>query len=140
MNAIAAIVNVVATVIHEALGHGLVATFFHAAIQHVSSVDLACDERSLTIVQRRIVAAAGPLVNIITGLMVLLASDRWTPVDPTQRYALWLFGHVSLLVGGGYALALPFAGFGDMHEIVAGLSVPVAWQALFSRSAGSSFR
>jgi hypothetical protein len=41
---------------------------------------------------------------------------------------VWLFGHVNLFVGGGYALALSFANFGDMHAIVQGLATPVVWQ------------
>ncbi len=130
--AIAAIVNVSATIIHEAAGHGLAAALFGAHIVHVSSVDLSYDERALTTVQNRIVAAAGPLANLVIGLVVVWLTDRWPPANPAKHYAQWLFGHVNLFAGGGYALALSFAGFGDMQAIVNGLPAPVAWQVLLT--------
>ena len=126
--AIAAFVNVAATAIHEALGHGLLAVLLGGHVIHVTSVDLNYDTQSLGDVQQRIVAAAGPLANIMTGLLVVSLAERIPVTSPVGRYASWLFGHVSLFVGGGYAMALSFAPFGDMHEIVRGLAAPLAWQ------------
>lgn len=126
--AIAAFVNVAATIIHEALGHGLAAALFGAHIVHVTSVDLSYDERTLNGVQNRIVAAAGPLANVVAGLLVLWFAERVSARSPVLRYALWLFGHVNLFVAGGYALALSFATFGDMNVIVTGLPGRLAWQ------------
>ena len=126
--AIAAFVNVAATAIHEALGHGLMAVLLGSHVIHVTSVDLNYDTQSLGDVQQRIVAAAGPLANIMTGLLVVSLAERIPVTSPVGRYASWLFGHVSLFVGGGYAMALSFAPFGDMHEIVRGLAAPLAWQ------------
>jgi len=116
--AIAAFVNVVATAIHEGLGHGLMAVVRGGHVIHVTSVDLNYDARSLGDVQQRIVAAAGPLANIITGLLVVSLAERIPVTAPVGRYAAWLFGHVSLFVAGGYAMALSFAPFGDMDAIV----------------------
>lgn len=126
--AIAAFVNVAATAIHEALGHGLMAVVLGGHVIHVTSVDLNWDTRSLGDVQQRIVAAAGPLANIITGLIVVPLAERIPVTAPVGRYAGWLFGHVNLFVAGGYAMALSFASFGDMHAIVRGLAAPLAWQ------------
>ena len=126
--AIAALVNVTATVVHEALGHGVVAALFGAHIVHVSSVDLAFDERTAGDIQNRIIAAAGPLANLAVGWIVVMFADRIPTTSPVTRYAAWLFGHVNLFVGGGYALALSFANFGDMHVIVHGLALPLVWQ------------
>ena len=126
--AIAALVNVAATAIHEALGHGFMAIVLGGHVIHVTSVDLNYDERSLGDVQQRIVAAAGPLANIITGLLVVAFAERIPVTAPVARYAGWLFGHVNLFVAGGYAMALSFASFGDMDAIVRGLAAPLAWQ------------
>lgn len=129
MIAIAIVVNVADTIIHEALGHGLAALAFGGHVVHVSSVDLSYDETTLGPIPNRIVAAAGPLANIVTGLLVLAVATRWTPGSGATRYFLWLFGHVSLFVGGGYAMALSFVhGFGDMDAIARGLPAEVLWR------------
>lgn len=131
--AIAIVVNVGATVIHEACGHGLAALLFGAHVQHVSSVDLAYDDRTLGAVPNRIVAAAGPLANILTGLAAWALAARWTPRADATRYFLWLFGHVSVFIGGGYAMALSFVhGFGDMDAIARGLPAEVLWRSLLT--------
>ena len=124
--------NVTATLVHEALGHGVAAAFFGAHIVHVSSVDLAYDERGVGAVPNRIIAAAGPLANLIAGWIVIVLADRIPLAAPVARYAAWLFGHVNLFVAGGYALALSFANFGDMHAIVRGLAAPGAWQIVLT--------
>ena len=126
--AIAAFVNVAATAIHEALGHGLMAIVLGGHVIHVSSVDLNYDERSLGDGQQRFVAAAGPFANIITGLLIVSLAERIPATATVWRYAAWLFGHVNLFVGGGYAMALSFASFGDMDAIVRGLAAPLAWR------------
>lgn len=120
--------DVTGTFVHEALGHGAAAAILGGHIVHVSSVDLSYDEHSLGAVQNRIVAAAGPLANIVAGLLAVWLAERFPPASPTARYAAWLFGHTNLFVGGGYALALSFAGYGDMHAIVNGLAFPLAWK------------
>lgn len=126
--AIAAFVNVTATIIHEAFGHGLAAAIFGAHIIHVTSVDLSYDEHALNAVQNRIVAAAGPLANVVAGLLVLVFAGRVSARAPVLRYLLWLFGHANLFVAGGYAMALSFASFGDMNAIVSGLPASLAWR------------
>jgi len=126
--AIAAFVNVAATIIHEAVGHGLMAVALGGHVIRVTSVDLDYDARSLADVQQRIVAAAGPLANIVTGLLVVTFAGRIRASAPVARYTAWLFGHVSLFVAGGYAMALSFAPYGDMNAIVRGLPAPLAWR------------
>jgi hypothetical protein len=98
----------------------------------VSSVDLTFDERAVGAVPNRIIAAAGPLANLVAGGIVILLADRIPLTAPVTRYAAWLFGHVSLFVAGGYGLALSFADFGDMHAIVRGLAAPVVWQIVLT--------
>jgi hypothetical protein len=126
--AIAAVCHIAATVVHEALGHGLVALAFGAHVQHVSSVDLAYDESTVGAIPNRIIAAAGPLANIVAGALALVLASRWTPASGAHRFALWLFGHINLWIGAGYALALSFASFGDIQAIVAGLPMPLAFR------------
>ena len=126
--AAAALVNVAATAVHEALGHGLAAAILGAHIVHVSSVDLSYDERSVGDVQNRIIAAAGPLANLIVGWLVVRSADRIPRESPVTRYTAWLFGTVNLFAAGGYLMVLSFANFGDMHAIVRGLGAPLVWQ------------
>ena len=126
--AIAAVCNVVDTLIHEGIGHGATAALFGAHIIHVSNVDLSYDERAIGAIPNRIVAIAGPLANLIAGAIVIAISRRWTPRSTATRYFLWLFGIANLLSFGGYAMALSFASYGDMHQLVDGLAAPVLWK------------
>jgi hypothetical protein len=126
--AIAAVCNVVNTLIHEGIGHGATAAFFGAHIIHVSNVDLSYDDHALSAIPNRIVAIAGPLANLITGAIVIALSRRWTPANTATRYFLWLFGITNLLSFGGYAMALSFAPYGDINQFVTGLASPLVWK------------
>lgn len=119
---IAVIVCFLEPVIHEGLGHGVAAVALGAPLQHVSSVDMAADESRLAPWAVRIVAAAGIISNLIFGVLALALQRRLPSASANVRYFLWLLGHSNLFVGSGYMLALSFASFGDIADIVAGLS------------------
>ena len=116
------------TLIHEGIGHGATAALFGAQIIHVSSVDLSYDEHALSAIPNRIVAIAGPLANLMAGAIAIALSRRWTPANTATRYFLWLFGITNLLSFGGYAMALSFAPYGDIHQFVTQLAAPLVWK------------
>jgi hypothetical protein len=89
---------------------------------------MLADESGLPQWGVRVVAAAGIVSNLMFGSIALALFKRTRSDSPNVRYFLWLFGHSNLFVGSGYMLALSFAGYGDIAEIVAGLSWKVVAQ------------
>jgi hypothetical protein len=126
--AIAAVVCFLEPVVHEGIGHGIAAVALGAHLQHVSSVDMLADQSSLPQWAVRVVAAAGIVSNVAFGLLSLVLFSKLRGASPNVRYFLWLFGHSNLFVGSGYMLALSFSSFGDIAEIVNGLSWKFAAQ------------
>ncbi len=126
--AIAIVAYLLSTIIHEALGHGLASLLLGLHPTRVTSVDLEVSFTGTPIWQVRFVAAAGCAANIIAALIVL-ALERFThKASPATRYFLWLLATVNLLIPGGYLMVLSFAGFGDWHDFVQGISQPFYWQ------------
>jgi hypothetical protein len=117
-----------ASITHEALGHGLAALILGLHPQHVSSVDLVVSFTGVPDWQRRIVDAAGCGAQVLVALLTL-ALMRLTPKgSPTTRYFLWLFSTINLIIPGGYLMVLTFAGFGDWYDFIQGLPSPLTWQ------------
>lgn len=130
--AIAAVVQLLSTVIHEIIGHTLAAVIVGADIHHFSSVDVALDHEGLTAASSRLVSSAGIGMNVIIGLGVIMLYRYLNHLSSNMRYFLWLLGHVNLFVGGGYLMVLSFTGFGDIGLFVEGLSYVVVWQIGFT--------
>lgn len=126
--AIAAVVCFLEPVVHEGIGHGIAAVALGAHLQHISSVDMLADESSLPQWGVRLVAAAGIVSNFAFGLLSLALFSKLRAASPSVRYFLWLFGHSNLFVGSGYMLALSFTSFGDIADLVNGLSWKFAAQ------------
>jgi hypothetical protein len=101
---------------HEILGHGL-ATLLPLGVQAVSVSTVALS----TTVSSPIVAAAGPLINLVLAAALLLA--RTSALSPAGRYFAWLFGSVNAFNATGYLLYSAVFGSGD---------VAVAFDALAS--------
>jgi hypothetical protein len=126
--AISAVACFLEPVVHEGLGHGIAAVALGAHLRHVSSVDMLADESSLPQWGLRVVAAAGIVSNFAFGLLSLALFSKLRGASPNVRYFLWLFGHSNLFVGSGYMLALSFSSFGDIADLVNGLSWKLAAQ------------
>lgn len=117
-----------AIVIHEALGHGLAALLVGLHPSRVTSVDLEVSFAGAPMWKMRLVSAAGCIANgVAAGVALALwpRARRWTA---PSRFFLWLFATVSILVPGGYLLALSLPGIGDWGQFVQGLAHPLAWK------------
>lgn len=126
IGAIALLVGLIGTIVHEALGHGLAVIAVGGELTRVTSVDAEFPDAGIGEWARRFIAAAGVIANLIVGLLAFggLRAAR----GATWRYFLWLLGFSNILVGGGYLLALSFAGFGDVDVFVQGLPHRTLWQ------------
>ncbi len=126
IGAIALLVGLIGTIAHEALGHGLAVIVVGGELTRVTSVDAEFPDAGIGEWARRFIAAAGVIANLIVGLPAFggLRAAR----GATWRYFFWLLGFSNILVGGGYLLALSFAGFGDVDVFVQGLPHRTLWQ------------
>lgn len=108
---------------HEVLGHGL-ATFF---VDDVTPVSLTTVALSSNGVASRWVALAGPLINLMLGILAL-AWFRCLSTFGTGAFFLWLFAVVNLLNGTGYAIYSGVLDFGDLAVVIAGWQPHMAWR------------
>jgi hypothetical protein len=109
----AVIASGVATLVHEGLGHGLVAWLRGDIPTELTSNHLS------SLRHDRWVDVGGTLLNLSVGAVSLLISRR--AVRPNTRYFFWIFAALNLLPGAGYFLFSGIFGFGDWCEAIHGL-------------------
>jgi hypothetical protein len=95
-------------VLHEGLGHGVVAYFSGA---HSLTID-----------------AAGTIVNLIAGAIFLVILRFAPPAKPVTRYFLVLATAGNLFTSTGYFFFSGVTNFGDWASFVTGLQPHWAWQ------------
>src|ERR1700684_1935477 len=115
----AVIASGIATLLHEGLGHGVVAWLRGDIPTELTSHHLS----SMT--ADRWVEAGGTLVNLCAGSIALLGS-RCAGNRANLRYFLWIFAALNLLPGAGYFLFSGIFGFGDWQEVIRGLPYQMA--------------
>jgi len=109
----AVIASGIATLVHEGLGHGVIAWLRGDIPTELTSNHLA------SLRPDRWVDAGGTLLNLVVGAISLLISRR--AVGPNVRYFFWIFAALNLLPGAGYFLFSGIFGFGDWYEVIHGL-------------------
>jgi hypothetical protein len=120
--AIAALAGMLEDVLHEALGHGGMALLSGAHKLTVSTVALQGD------FDTRWIAAAGPLVSLISGgifWLLLLKPQRYRPAT---RYFFIMAMAGGLFSGTGYFLFSGVANFGDWAMVIQGWHPHWLWQ------------
>jgi len=108
---------------HEVLGHG-VATLFVDDVTPVSLTTVALGSKGAV---SRLVALAGPLMNLALGVLAMAWFRRLTTVG-TGSLFLWLFATVSLLNGTGYPTYSGILDFGDMAVVIDGWQPHLLWR------------
>ena len=124
-----------AVLLHEGVGHGVVAWMRGDIPTQLTSNHLS------TLREDRWVDAGGTLVNLAAGTVALLAAQaagshakspqRQRPVagDPgNRRYFWWLLASHNLFPGAGYFMFSGIIGFGDWQEVIRGLPHQAAWR------------
>lgn len=121
----AVIASAIATLLHEGLGHGVVAWLRGAGPTELTTNHLS------TVKADRWVMAGGTLVNLAAGAGALFASSR-SGQHANRRYFLWLLGALNLLPGAGYFMYSGIAGIGDWAALIRGLPYQLAWRIALS--------
>lgn len=121
--AISALAAMLGDVLHEGVGHALVALLTGTPSGVLSTVAWSSAHDT------RLVAAGGTLVNLIAGVAFWLALRR--AGNASARARLFLFcGMFNLLTGTGYFLFSGAANVGDWAMVIAGLHPAWAWRSL----------
>ncbi len=110
----AVIASGIATLLHEGVGHGLVAWLRGHIVTELTSNHLS----SLT--SDHWVEAGGTLVNLVLGALFLWIS-RALGNRANLRYFFWILGALNLLPGAGYFLFSGIFGVGDWQQVIRGL-------------------
>jgi hypothetical protein len=110
----AVVASAAATLLHEGVGHGVVAWMrgdipIELTSNHLSSLH-----------PDRWVDAGGTLVNLLAGAIALAAS-RYADNRANLRYFCWILAALNLLPGAGYFLFSGILGIGDWNEVIRGL-------------------
>ena len=109
----AVIASGAATLLHEGLGHGVVAWLRGDVPTMLTSNHLDAVRAD------RLVDAGGTLVNLLVGATLLVLSRRTKGAN--ARYFLWLLAAFNLLPGAGYFLFSGIFNVGDWAAVVQGL-------------------
>jgi hypothetical membrane protein len=120
--AIAALACIVQDVLHEALGHGGMALLSGSHHLTVSTVALQSD------FDTRWIAAAGPLVSLISGGIFWLLLLRPQRYRPATRYFLILGMAGGLFSATGYFFFSGVSDFGDWAAVIQGWQPHWLWR------------
>ena len=103
----------VGVMLHEHLGHALTCVLLGGHPSELGAFYVDCNYASMPALSIRLVALAGPLVSLITGVVSLFLFDRVNKANSHLRYWLWLLGTIGLMTVTGYLLFSGVSGIGD---------------------------
>jgi hypothetical protein len=126
--AIAICVYTLADIFHEGLGHGLAYVLLGGKAVNISSTACDCVTDGLSRAALRIVAAAGPLMNLALSVIFWLVLRTFRKLEASLRYFIWLFMTFNGLVFAGYLAVPTLFGFGDWFDFIQGLSPEWLWR------------
>jgi hypothetical protein len=113
---------------HEGLGHGLAYVLLGGKVFNISSTACSCAADGLSRSAQRIVAAAGPLMNLALSILFWILLRTFRRLEVSIRYSIWLLMTFNGLVFAGYLAVPTLFGFGDWFEFIQGLSPEWLWR------------
>src|SRR5580658_7559843 len=135
--AVAALACILQDVLHEGLGHGVIAWLSGAHRLTISTVALESD------ISTRWISAGGTLVNLVFAVIfwvLLRRPRRQQHRKPVTFYFLTMAMAGNLFTGTGYFLFSGVANFGDWAEVIKGLQPHWLWRlGLIALGASSYF-
>ncbi len=119
--ALSAFSFILATAIHEHGGHSLACVIQGGHITELGAFYVECEPTSLADLGNRLVALAGPLASLITGVLGMWFAGRAPRSNSPRQFFLWHFSTVNLMIASGYLLFSGFSGLGDFGTGASGL-------------------
>jgi hypothetical protein len=124
IGAISMVALMLATMLHEGLGHGALALLTGATSGTLSTVAWSSSFDS------RLVAAGGTLVNLIAGCLFWLALRAVHNASAQPRFFLLISCAFNLFTGTGYFFFSGVTNFGDWQVAIAGMHPYWLWRTL----------
>ena len=128
---ISSLAYLLATFLHEMGGHGLSCLLQGAKLLELGAFYASCDYSGLSDLSIRVVAVAGPVISLLTGVICYLILPRLPERAFHWKYGLWLLGTLGLLIAAGYLLFSGVSGIGDFGFSRDGLLYQAAPEALW---------
>ena len=122
--AVSLLAGMICDVVHEGLGHALVALLTVAPSGTLSTVAWSSAFDS------RLVAAAGTLANLVAAGICWLLLKRTRTASPSARLFWLLCCAFNLFTGTGYFFFSGVSNFGDWAVVIAGMRPHALWQGL----------
>lgn len=119
---IAIIAYIMASVLHEGLGHGGACLLAGGKVLVISTVHMECSAET------RLVMAGGTLMNVVAGTLCFAIGRVTARTSPCLRYLMWLSMTVNLFTAAGYFGFSGIGGFGDWASFIQGLGPQWAWR------------
>ncbi|WP_309570975.1 hypothetical protein [Deinococcus sp.] len=129
--ALSALAYLLATALHEHLGHALSCAALGGHLRELGAFYVDCDYRAMPGAAIRFVALAGPLLSLLTGLLSFAALRATPPQGTHRRVFLWLLGSIGLMTATGYLLFSGVTGLGDFGTSRDGLLYHAAPEGLW---------
>jgi hypothetical protein len=120
--AISVIASIVSTMLHEGLGHALLALHTGATSGVLSSVAWS------SVFDSRLVAAGGTLVNLAAALVLWLCLRAAQNGSPSLRFFLLITMAFNLFTGTGYFFYSGVTNFGDWEQVIRGQHPHWLWR------------
>ena len=120
--AISTLAYILADILHEGLGHGVVALMSGAHRITISTLALQSD------VGNKWISAAGTLVNLVAAAVLWLLLRSVRRIQPATRLFLVLTLAANLFTGTGYFFYSGVANFGDWAAVIQGLEPYWLWR------------
>ncbi len=120
--AISIVAGILTNILHEGVGHGLVALLTGAKSGVLSTVAWSSAFDS------RLVAAGGTLVNLAAALVFWLALRSAKHASMPMRYFLLITCAFNLFTGTGYFFFSGVTNFGDWAAVISGLQPHWLWR------------
>jgi hypothetical protein len=131
--AISIVAGILTNILHEGVGHGLVALLTGAKSGVLTTVAWSSASDS------RLVAAGGTLVNLAAALVFWLALRSAKLASMPMRYFLLITCAFNLFTGTGYFFFSGVTNFGDWAAVISGLHLHWLWRALLVIVGASSY-
>jgi hypothetical protein len=131
--AISILAGILTNVLHEGVGHGLVALLTGAKSGVLTTVAWSSAFDS------RLVAAGGTLVNLAAALVFWLALRSAKNASVPTRYFLLVSCAYNLFTGTGYFFFSGVTNFGDWAAVISGLHPHWLWRALLVVAGATSY-
>jgi hypothetical protein len=95
-----------------------------------NAIFFSYDESTASDLVRRLISAAGSVVNVVIGLPLVGWLGSGTTISPRWRYFLWLFAAVNLLTAFGYLLYSGVGGIGDWARVIDGAQPAILYRGV----------